>query len=134
MLIRRANINDKDLIKKIHQESSKEIGSFNLFYVWDLYLCGTSKYSFYIFEDCSFVRYGYSEKYKSNIIYEIGVLKSCRGLGVARRMIEQLDKPLMLKCNTDNIVGNLFYEKIGMRKVGVVKSSNSKKSMNVWVA
>ena len=68
------------------------------------------------------------------MIYEIGVLKNSRGKGIAKRLIENLGKPIILKCNTDNINGNLFYSGINMKKIGVVKSKNLKKYMNVWVA
>lgn len=132
MQLRQATIQDIDLIKQIHRESSKEIGSFNLFYVWDNYISGKSSYKFYVLGDCSFVRYGYSAKYKANVVFEIGVLKSSRGKGYAKMIIDQLDKPLVLKCNIDNVGGNLFYERIGMRKIGTAKSMNKKKTMNVW--
>ncbi len=79
------------------------------------------------------LRYGYSKKYKANVIYDIAILLEHRHKGYGKKIISNLPRPIILKCNTDNEVGNIFYEAIGMRKYAIVKSKNKKKEMNVWI-
>ena len=132
MNIRQATKNDEDLIKQIHKESKKEIGSFDLFFVWSNYLKGKTTYKYYIIDDVGFVRFGYSKKYSSNVIYDIAILIKNRNQGYGKKIISRLPKPFILKCNTDNESGNAFYKSAGMKHCGIVKSKNAKKEMNLW--
>jgi ribosomal protein S18 acetylase RimI-like enzyme len=133
MNIRLADKSDEQLIKKIHKESIKEIGSFNLFMSWENYLANQSPYKFYVIDGMGFMRYGYSKMLKCYTIKEIGVLKEHRGKGVANALVKYAKKPLYLTCNTDNHSGNAFYEKIGMMHKGSKASKNGKFRMNIWV-
>jgi len=129
--LERAMRKDADLIKDIHKQDKEHIGSFNLFQVWDKYLTENTTYKFLICEDKAFVTYGWSKKYSSWIIYEIGVLDEFKKQGVARFIVENLPKPMTLKCNLDNEAGNKFYEKIGMTKVGKTQTKKGVKQ-NIW--
>tara|TARA_R110000737_G_scaffold58791_1_gene85122 strand:+ start:2270 stop:2674 length:405 start_codon:yes stop_codon:yes gene_type:complete len=133
MNIRLAKIEDVDFIKKLHKQSSKHIGGFNLFWVWDKYLEKKAKHRYVIIEGQGFMRYGYSKKYSSYILHEIAIDKDSKQKGVGRVLYNYLPKPLMLKCNQDNEVGNLFYSKMGMTKAGVTKTSAGVKQ-NIWSA
>lgn len=131
-MIRVANKHDAQLIKEIHRQNQKELGSFNLFYVWDKYCQRKANYKYLICDDCCFVRYGFSKAYNCNVVYEIGILKEAKGMGYGLKLMNAVQRPIILKCNIDNDTGNKFYEKIGMKKLGVVKSKNGKRLMNVW--
>jgi hypothetical protein len=63
-MVRIANKFDDQLIKEIHKQNKSELGSFNLFYVWDKYIQKKANYNYLICNDCSFVRYGFQKKYK----------------------------------------------------------------------
>jgi len=131
MKVRPATIDDADFIKKLHAQSKKHIGNFNLFWVWDKYLEGTSKHRYVVIDGCGFMRYGYSSKYKAYVLYEIAVDKDSKQKGVGRVFFNHLPTPLMLKCNQDNEVGNKFYEAMGMTKVGVTETKQGVKQ-NIW--
>jgi len=131
-MLRLAKKTDQELVKKIHKECKDEIGSFNLYQIWDNYLAGKANFKYLIWDDVAFVRFGKSRKYKMNTIYDIGVLQSQRGKGIGKKIIMALPKPIILKCNCDNDGGNAFYKKIGMRQVGKVQSKNKKHWMNLW--
>jgi len=45
-MIRIAKESDASLIKEIHRQNQKELGSFNLFYVWDKYCKRKAKYKY----------------------------------------------------------------------------------------
>ena len=64
--LRLAEKKDEQFIKRLHKENSKEIGSFNLFYIWDNYLKRKNKYIYHIIEDVGFVRHGYSKQKKAD--------------------------------------------------------------------
>lgn len=131
MQVRPATIEDVDFIKKLHSQSKKHIGNFNLFWVWDKYIEGTSKHKYVVIDECGFMRYGYSTKYKAFVLYEIAVDQDTKQKGVGRVFFNHLPKPLMLKCNQDNEVGNKFYEAMGMTKVGVAETKQGVKQ-NIW--
>lgn len=131
MKVRRAEIKDVELIKKLHKQHSKHIGGFNLFWVWDKYIEGKSKHKYVVIEDCGFMRYGYSKKYSAYVLYEIAVDSETQHKGVGRTLYNHLPKPLMLKCNQNNDVGNAFYESMGMTKVGVTATKQGVKQ-NIW--
>ena len=131
--LRLAEKKDEQFIKRLHKENSKEIGSFNLFYIWDNYLKRKNKYIYHIIEDVGFVRHGYSKQKKAYTIKEIAIDKNYRGKGYAEILFNQCKRPMFLTCNVDNESGNKFYEKMGMKKKKIVVSKNGLKKMNLWV-
>jgi ribosomal protein S18 acetylase RimI-like enzyme len=133
MKVRLATKDDECLIKKIHKESKKEIGGFNLFYSWDNFLKRKTKYLFFVIDGSAFMRYGYSKMLKCYTIKEIGVLNEKKGKGYAKILFSHCKRPLYLTCNTDNETGNKFYEKMGMKLKGQRYTKNKKQKMNVWV-
>ena len=133
MTIRKAISSDEGLIKQIHKEAKKELGSHNLFKCWEKYLSMESPYKYYVIEDKAFMRYGYSSRLKCYTIKEIGVLNDHKKKGLAQKLIEFTKRPLYLTCNTDNEAGNNFYKKIGMKRKGIKWSRNRKFQMNIWV-
>ena len=131
MNIRLATIEDVDFIKKLHKQSSKHIGSFNLFWSWDKYISKTAKHRYVVIDEKGFMRYGYSKKYNAYVLFEIAVDTECKQKGVGKVLFDYLPKPLMLKCNQDNEAGNKFYAKMGMSKVGKTKTSAGVEQ-NIW--
>ncbi len=131
--IRTANSSDEAIIKQIHKFESKHLGSFNLYQVWDRFIKGEKlPYTYIVVDGKAFCRYGWSKKYKHYIIHEIGVLPEFKRNGISRYIISQIPKPLMLKCNIDNEVGNNFYKNCGMMLSGKTQTKNGVKQ-NIWV-
>ena len=133
MKVRAATKDDEPLIKKLHKQAKKEIGNFNLFWVWDKYLDKTAKYKYVVIDETAFMRYGYSKKYKANVLYEIAVDSESKQQGAGRVLYNHLPKPLMLKCNLDNEIGNKFYLNMGMTLVGKTKTKQGV-IQNIWWA
>jgi hypothetical protein len=133
MKVRVATAKDEPLIKQIHSDCKNEIGNFNTYFIWTNYLTGKATYTYYIFDDVGFIRFGYSKKNKINVAYDLGVLAEHRNKGYGKKIFSILPKPLMLKCNTDNVKANNLYKTIGMKHHGVVKTKNKQKTMNVWL-
>jgi len=131
MKVRPATIRDKEFIKDLYKTNPKDIGDFNLFWVWDKYIEGKAKYKYVVIDECGFMRYGYSRKYNAYVLYEIAVDQEAKQKGTGRAFYEHLPKPLMLKCNQDNEIGNVFYESMGMTKVGVTQTKQGVKQ-NIW--
>lgn len=131
MNIRLATEQDKEFIKKLHKQSSKHIGSFNLYWSWDKYITKEAKYFYYVAEDLGFMRYGFSKKYKSYVLHEIAVDQDCTKKGVGKMLFNKIPRPLMLKCNLDNEIGNKFYESVGMTKMSKTKTKAGVKQ-NIW--
>lgn len=129
--LRRAMRKDADLIKEIHRQCEKHIGVFDLFKVWQRYLTENTKWKYVICDNKGFARYAWSKKFQSWTIYEIAVLEEFKNQGVAKFIIENLPKPMTLKCNVDNDTGNVFYKKIGMTKLGTTYTRWGKEEY-VW--
>jgi len=133
MNFRLAKRSDKEFIKKLYKQSANEIGNFNLFWTWDKYLSREANHKFYVIENMGFMRIGYSKKYKSYVLYEIAVDIDCKQKGVGKKLYNNIPKPLMLKCNKDNHIGNKFYKKMGMIKSGETKTSKGIEQ-NIWTS
>lgn len=132
LTLRKATAQDEQWIAKVYKESKKELGSFNLWQCWEKYLNGKSHETFTVLSNCAgFVRWGYSKKYQSYIIQDIGVLSEHRGKGYAKLLLDSVPKPLMLKCNMDNANGNAFYQKIGMNQAGETATKKGVKQI-IW--
>lgn len=72
------------------------------------------------------------KKGKVGVIYEVAVDDSCRGMGIGLELVNRVRRRclmLQLKCPIDN-ESNKFYERIGFKKVGVIKGK--KRELNVW--
>lgn len=142
--IRPATKADVELLKQIYKECRAELGSFNLYQCWDHYLAQLNNEKFDVLESTvtmlgkkrplqavGFVRWGWSPKYQSNVIKDIGVLRSEHGKGYGAVLARHVPCPVMLKCNEDNRQGNTFYENIGMRKAGRA-FTKSGKPQTIW--
>lgn len=116
--IRRATKADEQLLKQIYKEARKELGSFNLFQCWTNYLSGVRGEFFMVLPKIGFVRWGFMNKYKCNVIKDIGVLKSEQGRGYGAMLVKSVPCTVMLKCNEDNAQGNAFYKSLGMQQAG----------------
>jgi hypothetical protein len=133
MKLRLANKQDEEFIKLIYKDCKKEIGSFNLYNCWDDYLKNKTPYKFYVLDEIGMMRYGFSKKLNSFTIKDIGILKLHQGKGYGNIFFKNTCSPLYLTCNFDNINGNKFYEKMGMKKIGQKTSKNKKQVMNIWI-
>ena len=133
MKIRTATKQDEEFIKKLHKQHKQHIGNFNLFWTWDKFIEGKTNYTFVVIDGSGFMRYGYSKKYKANLLYEIAVDKDNTKKGVGKYLFDYLPRPLMLKCNADNIIGNKFYLKMGMTKAGVTYTKKGDKQNIYWI-
>lgn len=130
--IRPATAEDAELIKQIYKESRAELGSFNLYQCWDKYLSGENNEKFWMIDGINgFVRWSYSKKYGTNVVKDIGVLKSDRRSGQGEKLLKSVPCPVMLKCNEDNTHGNNFYRKMGMNKAGRT-FTKSGKPQTIW--
>jgi len=130
MKVRAAVKQDEDFIKKLHKQHKKHIGGFNLFWIWDDYI-NKNKNKYVVIDKGGFMRYGFSKKYNAYVLYEIAVDDDSKQKGVGRKLFEYLPKPLMLKCNLDNEVGNKFYEAMGMTLAGKTQTRSGVKQ-NIW--
>jgi hypothetical protein len=132
MELRTATIEDQPLIKEIHKNEKEHLGSFNLYQVWDKFIRGERiPYTYVVVEGKGFCRYGFSKKYNHYVIHEVGVLPEYKRQGISRFILENVPRPLMLKCNVDNKIGNEFYKKVGMVLSGKTQTKNGVKQ-NIW--
>jgi|TARA_R110001606_G_scaffold322173_1_gene469068 predicted acetyltransferase len=143
--IKNAKRIDADFIKDIYKAEKEHLGSFNLYQCWDNYLRKKSKEKFWVVknlvkcpveyveyqDNVGFVRFGWSKKFHSFILQDIGILEKYKRKGVGKFIIDNLPRPLILKCNIDNTNGNKFYKKIGMTLNGVTMTKKGVKQ-NVW--
>lgn len=128
-MIRLAIENDIDTISKIAGKSSKEIG----FVMKVAMKEAIAKNSLIVVERnkeiVGFCKFNKRKKDGVTVIYEICVLKEYRGLGYGKQMIDELDRPIELKCPVDN-ASNKFYQAIGCELVETVPGR--KRALNVW--
>jgi len=131
-ILRTATQADVPLMKMIHKNENKHLGSFNLYQVWDKFIGGEKvPYTFVVVENKAFCRYGWSKMYQHYVIHEIGVLPEFKRQGISKFILENIPRPLMLKCNVDNEGGNAFYKSCGMRLSGKTETKNGIKQ-NIW--
>lgn len=130
--LRPATREDVAMMKEIHKNEKEHLGSFNLYQVWDKWIGGEKvPYTFIVVEGKAFCRYGFSKKYQHYVIHEIGVLPQFKRQGISRFILENVPRPLMLKCNCDNDGGNKFYKSCGMILAGKTETKNGVKQ-NIW--
>lgn len=124
---------DKDWIKEIYRQSKKELGSFDLWQSFTLYLKGVPRKKFFsVIKGKAFVYWGFMPKYKMNVVIDIGVDQGHKRKGYGLALLKFVPKPFMLKCNQDNVGGNAFYKGVGMRLSGETATKKGVKQ-NVWV-
>lgn len=137
MKARDATQHDKEAIKALYKENSKNIGSFNLFWSWDKYIEGKAHHKFVVAEDgkeiLGFVRWGVSKREKCFVLHEIAVKKDIKQRGVGRLLFEQIPKPITLKCRCDNEPGNSFYKAMGMMISGRTKTKKGVEHYVWWI-
>ena len=87
--IKNAKRIDADFIKDIYKAEKEHLGSFNLYQCWDNYLRKKSKEKFWVVknlvkcpveyveyqDNVGFVRFGWSKKFHSFILQDIGILE-----------------------------------------------------------
>jgi len=137
MKARDATHNDRDSIKQLYKDNSKNIGSFNLFWSWDKYIAKTAPHKFVVVEYdkeiLGFVRWGVSKKEKCFVLHEIAVKNDIKQRGVGRMLFDQIPKPIMLKCRCDNKAGNSFYKAMGMTIAGKTRTKKGVDHYKWWI-
>ena len=101
----KASAKHKDFIKEIYKQEKKHLGSFNLYQSWDKYLLGQSPYKFFVIEEVGFMRYGFSKKYKSYLLQEIGIKEVHKKKGLCKNLIKCI--PIVTGKPTSSITKNL---------------------------
>ena len=132
--IRSAVASDKEALKQIYKECRDELGSFDLYMCWQKYIKGESKERYLVAYDkevLGIIRFGYSRKYKVNVVHDIGVLKKARGKKIGQLLLKTAPTPYLLKCNEDNEGGNNFYKMVGLRCAGKT-FTKSRRPQIIW--
>ena len=129
IVIRTGIKEDIKVISKIASKYSKEIGFVMKVVLEESCETRTLYTILYKNEIVGFCNFNIRNKDKVCVIYEICIDQKCRGLGLAKKTIELLPKPIQLKCPIDN-KSNKFYEGIGFTKIDIEKGR--KRPLNVW--
>lgn len=129
IVIRTGIKEDIEVISKIASKYSKEIGFVMKVVLEESCETKTLYTILYKNEIVGFCNFNIRNKDKVCVIYEICIDEKCRGLGLAKKTIELLPKPIQLKCPIDN-KSNKFYEGIGFTKIDIEKGR--KRPLNVW--
>ena len=129
IVIRTGIKEDIETISKIASKYSKEIGFVMKVVLEESCETKTLYTVLYKNEIVGFCNFNIRNKDKVCIIYEICIDEKCRGLGLAKKTIDLLPKPIQLKCPIDN-KSNKFYEGIGFTKIDIEKGK--KRPLNVW--
>ena len=129
IVIRTGIKEDIEVISKIASKYSKEIGFVMKVVLEESCKTKTLYTVLYKNEIVGFCNFNIRNKDKVCVIYEICIDEKCRGLGLAKKTIELLPKPIQLKCPIDN-KSNEFYEGIGFTKIDIEKGR--KRPLNVW--
>ena len=126
-MVRLVALQDIDAIKKIADKHTKEIG----FVLRPALLEHCNKKTLLVYEiDGEIVGFcNYHRRDDINVIYEICVSDNYRNKGIAKQLIDNVLKPIRLKCPVDN-ESNKFYIHIGARLVETV--SGKKRDLNVY--
>lgn len=129
IVIRTGIKEDIEVISKIASKYSKEIGFVMKVVLEESCETRTLYTILYKNEIVGFCNFNIRNKDKVCVIYEICIDEKCRGLGLAKKTIELLPKPIQLKCPIDN-KSNKFYKGIGFTKIDIEKGR--KRPLNVW--
>lgn len=121
-MTRAATSDDAKFIAQVYKHAKKELGSFNLYQCWDFYLSGKNNEKFIVIPEIGFVRWGYSVRNRVNVLKDIAIMPDQKGKGFGRILMNAVPKPFFLKCNLDNVDGNKFYIKNGLKLTGQSKT------------
>lgn len=127
--VKKAQLDDIDKIKQIADKYTKEIGFVLKPALEENCNKGTLVVAKQGERVLGFCNYNKRKADGVNVIYEICVDTRYRGNGIARKMINFLDRPIRLKCPVDNESNN-FYAAIGFSHVDV--EQGKKRQLNVW--
>ena len=127
-MVRLATLEDIDSIKKIADKYTKEIG----FVLRPALVEHCNKKTLLVYEIdgeiMGFCNY-HHRRDGINVIYEICVSDNYRNKGIAKQLIDNIPKPIRLKCPVDN-ESNKFYIHIGARLIETV--AGKKRDLNVY--
>mgnify|MGYP002623878671 CR=1 FL=1 len=127
-MVRKATLQDIDAIKKIADKYIKEIG-----FVLKPALEESCKKGTLLVYECENIVVGFCNYHHRrdgiNVIYEICVSDNFRHKGIAKELINNIPKPIRLKCPVDNESNN-FYKHIGAKLVEIVPGK--KRDLNVY--
>lgn len=124
-MIRQATLDDIDHIKKIADSHKKELG----FVMRPALVEAVNRQELLYHTAGAFCHY-HKRRDGITTVYEICVTPEARGQGIARAMIERLERPIRLKCPVDNS-SNQFYSHIGFELIDTVPGK--KRELNVWL-
>lgn len=124
MTIRQATLTDIDHIKQIAARYKQELG----FILRPALVEAVNRSELLYHESGSFCHW-HRRRDGVSVIYEICVPDEARGQGLGRAMVEQLPRPIRLKCPVDN-AANEFYRHLGFELVAV--EPGKKRQLNVW--
>jgi N-acetylglutamate synthase-like GNAT family acetyltransferase len=107
-MIRQATINDIDNIKRVADCYKKELG----FILRPALVEAVNRGELLYHESGAFCHW-HRRRDQVSVIYEICVPDEARGQGLGRAMVEQLPRPIRLKCPVTN-ASNEFYQHLGL--------------------
>ena len=110
-----ATVEDLVWIKKLWYKNDHVLGV-----PFDAYL-DIKKYTILVIPEIAFVRFA-KKKTGENYVYDIAVDKDARKSGVGRKLMDMIEKPIMLKTDVGNVESNLFYKNLGFIALAHVKS------------
>lgn len=127
-MVRLATLDDIDAIKNIADKHTREIGFVLRPALIEHCRKGTLLVAVI---DNSIIGFCNYHRRKDNIstIYEICVDDNYRNKGIARNLINEVPKPIQLKCSVDN-ESNIFYQKIGACMVDTLPGK--KRNLNLY--
>lgn len=128
MKIRLATNEDIDLISKIANKNSKELGFVMKVALRESVLRESLIVCEYYDEVVGFCHFR-KRKDGITIIYELCIKKEFRGKGLGKMLIDFLPTPIILKCPIDNL-SNKFYEHNNFILLRTEKGK--KRELNVW--
>lgn len=127
--IRLADIDDIDEIKKIADQNKKEIG----FILWPIMTASAKANELFVAfcqnQVAGFIRW-HKRKDGWSTVYEICVDEKFRKIGIGKKLLSRIPKPIRLKCPIDN-ESNTFYKRLGFTLTG--QEPGKKRKLNVWI-
>lgn len=127
--VRQATLEDIDAIKKIADKNSQQIGFVLRPALEENCKKGNLLVAEAIGEILGFCNYNTRKKDNTNVIYEVCVDYKYRGNGIGKKLIDNIERPILLKCPVDNESNN-FYSAYGFTLIDV--EDGKKRKLNVW--
>lgn len=125
MTICKATISDIDHIKQVASRYKKELG-----FILRPALVDAVKRGELLYSPLGAFCHWHRRRDNVSVIYEICVPDEARGQGLGRAMVDQLPRPIRLKCPVDN-ESNGFYRHLGFELV--TTEPGKKRELNVWL-